>query len=315
MGPDFPKIVVTAQSFSRDAFLRALLEEKFPSSVFNERRTAHTAETLQIALVDADAAIVGRDRIDESILSECNRLQVIAKYGVGLDNIDRKACSMNNVRVMWTPGVNRLSVAEQTLGFMLALRRNLFRSSVHLREGEWWKHGGGQLTATTVGIIGVGSIGKELVRLLKPFNCRILVNDIFDQTEYYKEHQLIESDKDQLLTESDIVTIHTPLDDSTRHLINRTTLRTMKNSAVLINTARGGIVNEQALKEALANGVIAGAALDVYEKEPLTDGELYRLPNMICTPHIGGNSIEAVRAMGAAAIANLELHFNKGDGE
>ena len=217
MGSDFPKIVVTAQSFSRDSRLRTLLEEKFPYSVFNERRTVHTAETLQIALADADGAIVGRDRVDESILSECNRLQVIAKYGVGLDNIDRKACLSKNVRVMWTPGVNKLSVAEQTLGFMLALRRNLFRSSVRLREGEWWKNGGGQLTATNVGIIGVGHIGKELVRLLKPFNCRILVNDIVDQAEYYKKHDLIESSKEQLLIESDIATIHTPLDDSTRH--------------------------------------------------------------------------------------------------
>ena len=305
----FPKIVVTAQAFSRDTWLRRHLEERFPNASFNERETAHTVETLKAALKEADGAIVGRDQINDTILAACKRLQIVAKYGVGLDHIDQDACRRHSVQLGWTPGVNRLSVAEQTVGFMLALCRNLFRSSLYLRDGKWRKNGGEQLSGQTIGIIGVGNIGKEVVRLLEPYACRILVNDIVDQSDYYVQYGLIETSKEQLFAESEIVTLHTPLDESTQNLINQTTLGMMKETAFLINTSRGGVVDEQELKEALINGVIAGAGLDVFEKEPPTDEELLRLPNVICTPHIGGNSAEAVHAMGLAAIEHLERHF------
>lgn len=303
------RIFVTSISFSRDPFLKARLIEAFPRTVFNTEGIRLQGEALHQFLKNADGAIVGLESIDESLLQQCPVLKIVSKYGVGLDNIDHGACKKFGVAIGWTGGVNRLSVAEQTLGFMLGLSRNLYQSSLLLKAGQWAKQGGSQLSGKTVGIVGVGHIGKEIIRLLQPFNCTILVNDIVEQAEYYKVHSLIECTKERLFSESDIVTIHTPLTDQTRAFVNKASLSLMKKTAFLINTSRGGVVKERDLKEALASGAIAGAALDVFEEEPATDRELLILPNLFCTPHIGGNALEAVRAMGLSAIKHLEAFY------
>jgi len=160
-----------------------------------------------------------------------------------------------------------------------------------------------------VGIIGVGHIGKEVVRLLKPFGCKILVNDIIHQDEYYHQNGLIEVSKEEIYQEADFISLHTPLDESTENLITMHEIETMKASAYLLNSARGGLVDEQDLKQALLQGVIAGAAVDAYVEEPPTDMEFLELPNLICTPHIGGNATEAVEAMGRSAIKHLREYF------
>ena len=166
------------------------------------------------------------------------------------------------------------------------------------------------MTGKTVGIIGVGFIGKDLIDLLKPFDCRILVNDIVDQTEYYQANGVEERTKDEIFKESDIVTVHTPLDDSTRGMINQGALGKMKASAFLINAARGGLVVQQDLKQALMNNEIAGTALDVFEEEPCLDEEFLHLPNLYCTPHTGGSAAESILAMGRSAIYHLVNYFN-----
>jgi D-3-phosphoglycerate dehydrogenase len=197
-----------------------------------------------------------------------------------------------------------------TLGYMLMLCRNLYVTSNELKQGVWNKSGGFQLSGKTVGIIGVGYIGKELVRLLEPFGCTILVNDIINQSDYYAQNQLTEVSKEELYARSDIVTIHTPLDINTLSMINLNIFNQMKKSAYILNSARGGIINENDLKYALQNGLIAGAAIDAYIEEPPTDMELLKLPNLICTPHIGGNAQEAVEAMGLSAISHVREYFN-----
>jgi len=214
------------------------------------------------------------------------------------------------VAVGWTGGVNKLSVAEMTLGFMLMSTRNLYATSNELKNSIWNKSGGFQLSGKNVGIIGLGYIGKELVRLLKPFGCKILVNDIINQDKYYKENNLKETSKEQIFKTSDIVTIHTPYNHTTNNMINIEVLKSMRNSAYIINTSRGGIVNEADLKHALQNNIILGAAIDVYLEEPPTDQEFLKLPNLICTPHIGGNAKEAVEAMGISAIEHLKQYYN-----
>jgi D-3-phosphoglycerate dehydrogenase len=304
------KIVVPSISFSRDQYLKETLLRAFPNTVFNTRGIRLLGESLREFLEDADGAIVGAELIDDVILANCPRLKIISKYGVGLDNIDQSACEKFGVTIGWTGGTNRLSVAEQTLGFMLSLVRNLYQSSFLLKSGQWVKAGGFQLSGKTVGIIGVGCVGKELVRLLQPFNCSILVNDILDQTDYYKAHDLIECSKERIFSDSDIVTIHTPLTEQTGYLIDKTALSRMKRTAFLINTSRGSVVRQNDLKEALQQGSIAGAALDVFEEEPSTDHELLCLPNLFCTPHIGGNAAEAVRAMGLSAIEHLKAFYS-----
>ncbi len=305
------KIVVTSPSFSRNDILKKEIYSVFSNVVLNERDQKLEGDTLIEYIKDADGIIVGLEKMGKHILSTCQNIKIISKYGVGLDNIDLEYCKERGIVVVWTPGVNKISVAEMTLAFMIMLGRRLHSISIQLKNGVWSKNGGFDLYGKVVGIIGVGNIGKEVVKLLKPFRCNVMVNDIIDQKEYYKENDLIESSKNEIFRNADFVTLHTPLSGLTKNLINRDVLSSMKKSAYLINTARGQIVNSNDLKWALKNGIIAGAALDVYDEEPPEDSELLKLENLICTPHIGGNSYESILAMGRAAIDHLRDFFIK----
>lgn len=305
------KIVVTTAAFSKNEVLIRQIRSLFPDCVLNVEGKRFSPQELIEFLKDADGAIVGLDQINDEILSQCPNLKIVSKFGVGLDNINSDDCKKHNVAVGWTGGVNRTSVAEMALGFMLMFSRNLFITANQLKNGNWNKSGGFQLSGKTIGIIGVGYIGKELIRLLKPFGCKILVNDVIDQKEYYANHGLIEATKEQIYSESDIVSIHTPLTDQTHNLVTLAIMQKMKKTAYLLNTARGGIINEEDLKLALQEDIIAGAGIDAYVEEPPTDQEFLTLPNLICTPHIGGNAREAVEAMGMSAIEHLKNFFDK----
>ncbi|MDX4063842.1 phosphoglycerate dehydrogenase [Aliarcobacter skirrowii] len=303
-------IVVTSPSFSSNKSLQQEIYKYFPKAKLNLDGKRFNKKDLIEYIKDADAIIVGLEQIDEEVLEQCPNLKIVSKYGVGLNNINLEACKKRDITIGWTGGVNKLSVAEMTLGYMLMLCRNLFITSNELKNGIWNKSGGFQLSEKRIGIIGVGYIGKELIRLLKPFNCEILVNDIINQEQYYKENNLKEVSKEEIFKTCDIVTIHTPFDSTTDNLIDKKVFETMKNGSFIINSARGGIINEDDLKYALLNNLIAGAAVDAYVEEPPTDKELLSLPNLICTPHIGGNSREAVEAMGLSAINHLKEFYN-----
>lgn len=304
-----PKIAVTSPSFSVNDQLRLELLRYYPDAKLNTTNSRLVGEGFNHFIHEADAIIVGLERIDEGVLSACPNLKFIAKYGVGIDNIDFDLCKARNVSIGWTEGVNKLSVAETTLGFMLALSHNLSITSWQLKGGKWSKQGGAQLSGKTIGIVGVGNIGREVVRLLKPFGCRILVNDIIDITSFCREYGVECTSKNEIFSSSDIVSIHTPLTGETKSMINCDVLRLMKPTAFFINTARGGIVVQNDLKQALSEGWIQGAALDVYEQEPPVDLNFLKLPNLICTPHISGNAYEAVVAMGMSAIHHIREHF------
>jgi D-3-phosphoglycerate dehydrogenase len=299
------KVVVSAVAFSKNKELVQALLSHFPDAVINSEGKRYINDELVEYYKEADAIITGLEKIDDDLLSKLPKLKLIAKYGVGLDNIDLEACKKRNVAIGWTGGVNKHSVAEMALGFMLMLSRNLFLTANQLKAGTWNKSGGFSLASRTIGIIGIGHIGKELVQMLKPFNCRILVNDILDLNEYAKENNVEFVTKDYLFQQSDIISVHTPLNDTTKDMINKETILQMKQSVFLINTARGGIINEEDLKWALDSNRIGGAALDVFNNEPLEDSGLMGYPNLIVTPHIAGNSYEAVIAMGMAAINHI----------
>ena len=299
-------IGITTVAFSKDEKLVNYIKSAGFKNVFtNVAGKRFTQDELIGFLSRCDIAIVGLDQINESILSKVAGLKAISKYGVGLDNIDFEACKKYHIEVLHTQGVNKRSVSELTLGYMLSLFRNIYITSNLLKRGVWQKSGGTQLSGKTVGIIGVGHIGKDLIELLKPFGCKILVNDIIHQDRYYADNNLIETTKEDIFKTADVITVHTPLDESTKYLINKETLSMMKSTAFVINSARGSIVNQDDLKWALQNGIIAGAAIDPYEVEPPEDNEFISLPNLINTPHIGGNAQEAVEAMGMAAIENI----------
>lgn len=299
------KVVVSAVAFSKNKELVSALLKHFPNAVINSEGKRYLNDELVEYYKDADAIITGLEKIDDELLSKLPKLKLIAKYGVGLDNIDLEACEKRNVKIGWTGGVNKHSVAEMALGFMLMLSRNLFTTANQLKSGTWNKSGGYSLSNRTIGIIGIGHIGRELIKMLKPFNCRILINDIIDLNEYAKENNVEFVTKEVLYQQSDIISIHTPFNISTKSMINKDAILQMKQSVLLINTARGGIINEEDLKWALKNNRIGGAALDVFSIEPPEDEELLSFPNLIPTPHIAGNSYEAVIAMGMAAINHI----------
>jgi phosphoglycerate dehydrogenase-like enzyme len=305
-----PRIKCISRSFSAHPVLRRELLEIFPSAILNDEGRNYDGAELAEFLSDCDGAIVSLEPVDDALLARLPELRIIAKYGVGIDNLDTDAMARRDVALGWTGGLNKRGVAEMTLGFMLGLCRNLFFSHRDLREkNDWTKRGGFQLTGRTVGIIGVGFVGKDLVELLKPFHCRILVNDVIDQSAYYEANGLIEASKDRIYAEADIVTVHTPLDGMTRGMIDLDVFRKMKRTAYLINAARGPIVVQSDLKRALVEGLIAGAALDVFEIEPCDDPKFMALPNLYCTPHTGGSADESILAMGRSAIAHLTDFF------
>ncbi|HJZ70572.1 MAG TPA: phosphoglycerate dehydrogenase [Vicinamibacterales bacterium] len=306
-------VAVASHSFPKHPILRRELTARYPEAVFNETRRPLRGDDVIRFLRGHDKAITGLEVLDEGVFDALPGLRVVSKYGVGLDMIDLEAARRHRVSVRWTPGVNRQSVAELTIAFMIALCRRIVPLAVDLREGRWGAGGGRQISSATVGVIGCGHVGKAVTRLCVAFGATVLAHDIVDYDAFYRAHGVRAVAFDTLLRESDIVTVHVPLDASTRHLIDARALALMKPTAVLINAARGGIVDEDALTAALRDGRIAGAAADVFAIEPATDLELLRLPNFIGTPHIGGSTEEAVLAMGRAAIAGLDLEHGSVD--
>lgn len=262
-------------------------------------------------LKDAEAVIIGRDIFNQEILDALPKLKVISKYGVGLDNLDQEAIKNSGVTLGAVAGTNKRSVAELALSFMIGLCHNIFISAVKMKNEEWLPDGGINFSEKTVGIVGCGNIGKEVVKLLKPFSCKILINDIEDRSEFCQEQGAAEMDFNSLVRESDIVTLHVPLTKQTRDLVNEKVFKSMKPSAFLVNTSRGPVVNNPDLHQALVSGEIKGAAMDVFSPEPPVDWEFIKLPNLMVTPHIGGNTVESVEAMGQAAIDKLVEFYKK----
>ena len=192
---------------------------------------------------------------------------------------------------------------------MLGLCRNVFSTGYPLKQSKWEKEGGQQLTGKIVGVIGCGNIGSDLIQLLAPLQCNLLVCDIVDKSEFCRKHNAAQTSLENLISKSEIVSLHVPLTSLTKKMVNKSFLDQMKLTAYLINTSRGDVVDQEALKTALLRGDIAGAALDVFVEEPPSDEEFLSLPNLMVTPHIGGNAKEAVEAMGRSAIEHLVSFF------
>ena len=305
------KVVVTPPAFCKSEYLKSKLSSLFPNTVYSQKNNYLSESELIGFLKNADAAIIGRDSITKATLEALPQLKIISKYGVGLDNLDIFSIKEKGVELAVTAGTNKRSVAELTLSFMLGLCHRTFIGAERIKRGEWIREGGHNLSGKTIGIMGCGNVGKEVVHLLKPFGCVILVCDIEDRSEFCRDQGVTESSIGSLIEKSDIVTLHVPLTDLTRNMIDETVLRKMQANAYLINTSRGAVVNASALHKALVSGEISGAALDVFCSEPPDDMAFLELPNLMVTPHIGGNSVEAVEAMGQAAIDNLVEFFKK----
>jgi len=300
------KIAVCSRSFSQNPILRAELLARYQHVTFNDAGIQLKGDSLVEFLRGHDKVITALETVDEGILACLPELQVISKYGVGLDMIDMAAMRAHGKRLGWTGGVNRRSVSELVIAFAIAMLRHVPAANREVISGTWRQHVGGFLSGRTVGIIGCGHVGKDLVHLLQPFGCPILVNDIRDYPDFYKAHGIKPVALEELLAQSDLVTLHVPLDESTCGILNEQRLALMKPTAVLLNAARGGLVDEVALKHMLRDKRLAAAAFDVFAVEPPVDQELLSLPNFLATPHIGGSAQEAILAMGRAAITGLD---------
>ena len=308
------RIAVASRSFARNPTLRAELSAKYSDVTYTESPEVIGGAELVALLRGHDRAIVGLERVDDAILSQVPELKIISKYGVGLDAIDVEAIRRRGVKLAWTGGVNRRSVSELTLSFAIAILHRVPETSVALRGGQWLKLVGHQLTGRTFGIIGCGFVGQDLVKLLEPFDCRVLAHDIRDYADFYRSHRVTPVPLGQLLAESDIVSLHVPLDRTTKGMIGAVELAAMRRGSFLINAARGGLIDEDALANALQSGHLAGAACDVFQMEPDPSARLVTMPNFLGTPHIGGSTAEAQLAMGRAAIEGLENARIPGDG-
>ncbi|NIM24984.1 MAG: 3-phosphoglycerate dehydrogenase [Nitrososphaeria archaeon] len=256
-----------------------------------------TPEQIVEKISDFNIVIVrSRTTITKEMIDKADNCKIIARVGVGLDNIDQEAAKAKNIRVINAVEGAMNAVAELVLGLMLSLARQTARGDRGIRNGQWLKKElkGTELRGKYLGIVGCGNIGKRLGRLARALNMNIIGYDVIPiDEEFSKEVGLMKADLGTLLQSSDYISIHVPLLDSTYHLIDAQKISTMKKTAKIINTSRGGVIDEDALYEALKNGNLGGAALDVFEKEPALEHKLAELDNVILTPHIGAQTKEA----------------------
>ncbi|MDC0199872.1 D-2-hydroxyacid dehydrogenase [Candidatus Nitrosopelagicus sp.] len=274
-----------------------------------------TSEQIEEKIGNFEVVIVrSRTKITKDMITKAEKCKIIARVGVGLDNIDQVAAKEKNIRVINAVEGAMNAVAELVIGLMLSLAREIPRADREVRNGNWIKKElmGTELRGKYLGIVGLGNIGKRLGRLAKALNMNIIGYDVVPiDEEFSKEVGLMKADLGTLLASSDYVSLHVPLLDSTKHLINSEKMDTMKNTARIINTSRGGVIDEDALYEYLKNGKLGGAALDVFEVEPATSNNLASLPNFISTPHMGAQTKEA-QSLAANVIAEKIIQILRG---
>jgi D-3-phosphoglycerate dehydrogenase len=255
-----------------------------------------------------------RTKMTRELVEKADKCKIIARVGVGLDNIDQEAAKEKNIRVLNAVEGAITAVAELVIGLMLSMAREIPRADREIRNGNWIKKElmGTELKGKYLGIVGLGNIGKRLGRLARALNMNIIGYDVAPiDDEFAKEVGLMKADLDTLLSSADYVSFHVPLLDSTHHMINAEKLKIMKNTARIINTARGGVIDEDALYNSLKDGSLASAALDVFEVEPATGNKLTTLPNFIATPHMGAQTKEA-QLLAANVIAEKIIQVLRG---
>lgn len=306
------RVLITTRSFRKlDGPHQQILRDAGCEIVNSPIDHPHSAAELADLISGIDAAILGVDDVGADVFARADRLKVVSRYGVGYDRVDLAAATAKNVVVTYTPGGNTNAVAELTLGFMLALARNLPRQDRQMRRADWSLLKGRELAGKTLGILGLGRIGQRVAQLGFAFGMSVIFYDPNpppqDVLEKLNAHS---SSVDQLLADSEIVSLHLPLTGDTRNLISRERLARMRPGSFLVNTARGGIVDEYALFEALQSGHLAGAAFDAFAVEPPEGSPLLALENFISTPHIGSSTAETTLRMGLMASQNALAVLN-----
>lgn len=292
-------LLITARSFGY-ASDRALNEFRHITDIQIERPFHELAfdEEKMVELVPGqDAVIVGTDKMTSRVISKADRLKFITKHGVGVDNVDIQAASEAGILVTNMPGINDRAVADMTMGLILALSRGICQANMQIKNHDWSKLLGNDVWGKVLGIVGTGNIGKEVIKRAQGFDMQIAAYDVFPDKESSSRLGFEYMELDELITSSDIISIHAPFLPETKDLITAQEFARMKPDAILINTSRGGIVNETDLLDALSDKTIAGAAIDVYQKSFPDNPKVYELENLVVTPHIAAYTFETLESM------------------
>ena len=301
------KILVTPASFRQDSETTAMKKLKAfsDSLVFNPTGKPLSEDELIPLLDGCVGCIAGLDQYTAKVIESAKNLRVISRYGVGVDQVDLLAAKANNVVVCNTPGANAQAVADLTFGLLLCLARKIPVLDRKTREGEWPRSNGTELYGKTIGILGLGAVGKAVAKRASGFSMEILAYDPFINMEYADANGVISTDFNTVTREADFLCLHMPLTDETRGVISLDVMKTMKKGAIIVNTARGGLIDEDAACELLSSGYLGGMGLDVYDEEPPKKTTLFNLSNVVLTPHTAAHTFEAIANMAEMSVQNL----------
>jgi D-3-phosphoglycerate dehydrogenase / 2-oxoglutarate reductase len=295
------RILATPRSFAKTTEAQELLQAQGCTVDLFSKEHPLLSYELAEKILGYDALIIGLDNCNADVIKAADKLKVISRNGAGYDKVDLKAASSKNIVVAYAPGANTIGVAELTMGLLYALARDIPSVSIRAKQGQWQRVMGWELAGKTLGIIGLGAIGREVAKRALANDMRIIAYD-----PYAKPYLNVELNSlDTVLEQADILSLHTALTPETRDLITAERLAQMKKGAYLINTARGGLIDENALYDALKQGKLAGAAMDAFATEPPDGNPLLTLDNFIATPHIGANTKESVARANLQAAQNV----------
>lgn len=305
------KILVTPTSFKADSIgpgmdlLRQFVKEHNGELVFNSTGRPLIEDELIPLIKDCEGYIAGLDFVTEKVIDTCTFLKVISRYGAGVDRVDLTAAKKKGISVCNTPGANAQAVADLTLALILCVARKIPMLDRKTKEGQWIRSNGTELYGKTIGILGLGAIGRGVAKRAQGFSMRVLAYDPFINRQYALENNIEVSDFEGVIRNTDVICLHLPLTEETKYIISDAVIRRMKKGVILVNTARGGLIDEKAVCEHLKSGQIGGLGLDVYEEEPPGTSPLFELDNVVLTPHTASHTAEATVNMANMAVQNL----------
>ena len=282
-------------------------------SIDYDIKTDLTPEELKNIIDNYDGILIrSATKLTADILGNCSNLKVIGRAGVGVDNVDIETATKNKILVMNTPLGNLEATAELSVGLMFSILRHIHLANDSTHQGKWEKSKfmGTELKGKTLGIVGFGNIGQRVAEICNVIGMNVITNSKSAKDQDLAKVNAVKVSTEKLISESDIISLHTKLNDETKNMLNKNTIASMKKTAVIINCARGGLINESDLKDALNNDIIAGAAIDVYEKEPATENVMFGAKNLLLTPHLGASSKEAQSNV-AIDVANQVADYLK----
>ncbi len=300
------KVLVTPTSFLKNPQAKAMVEAFADEVVYNPQTRPLEAEEILSLLDGVDGYIAGLDYITADVIRQAPAsLKVISRYGAGVDRVDLEAAKAKGIRVTNTPGTNAVAVCELAFGLMLSLARSIPRLDTAVKKGEWPRNDGMELAGKTLGIVGFGAIGKNLALRARAFGMRVIAYDPYFDAAFAAKHDVEQTTLDEAIQNADVLSLHVPLTKETKYMIGEQAIARMKQGAFIINTARGGLVDESAAAVAIKSGKLGGIGLDAYEVEPVTDSPLLGLDHVVMTPHTGAHTNEAIAGMGIMAAQNL----------